>query len=111
MAWQRSSVRARLAPSKIILAKSEKNVRPCRKPGVVRASFYPDERGPELAERMPGSRKKSNRKSTEEPPGEFLSDDFRDDTSRFLDEVKRQIERRKEPHPAPKLGPPKRQKR
>ena len=60
---------------------------------------------------MPGNRKKSNRKSTEEPPGEFLSDDFRDDTSRFLDEVKRQIKRRKEPDPAPKLGPPKRQQR
>ena len=111
MAWRRSSVRARLAPSKIILAKSEKNTRPCRKPGVVRACLYAGEHGPELAERMPGNRKKSNRKSTEEPPGEFLSDDFRDDTSRFLDEVKRRIKRRKEPDPAPKLGPPKRQKR
>ena len=75
------------------------------------ASLHVDERGPELAERMPGSRKKSNRKSTEEPPGEFLSDDFRDDTSRFLDEVKCQIKRRKEPDPEPKLGPPKGQKR
>jgi hypothetical protein len=65
---------------------------------------------PKLAERMPGSRKKSNRKSNEELPGEFLSDDFRDDTSRFLDEVKRQIKWREEPDPAPKLGPPKRQK-
>ena len=111
MAWQRSPVRARLAPSKIILAKSEKTTRPCRKPGVVRASLYPDERGPELAERMPESRKKSNRKSTEEPPGEFLSDDFRDDTTRFLDEVQRQIKRRKEPERAPKLDPSKRQKR
>jgi hypothetical protein len=44
-------------------------------------------------------------------PGEFLSDDLRDDTSRFLDEVKRQIKRRREPGPQPKLGPPKRQKR
>jgi hypothetical protein len=60
---------------------------------------------------MPGNRKKSNRKSPEEPPGEFLTDDFRDDTSRFLDEVKRQIKRRKDPEPAPKLGPQKRQKR
>ena len=66
---------------------------------------------PKLAERMPGSRKKSKGKSTDKPPGEFLSDDFRDDTSRFLDEVKRQIKRRKDPEPAPKLGPPKRQKR
>jgi hypothetical protein len=60
---------------------------------------------------MPGKRKRSNRKSAEEPPGEFLTDDFRDDTSRFLDEVKRQIKRRKDPDPAPKLGPPKRQQR
>jgi hypothetical protein len=60
---------------------------------------------------MPGSRKKSKGKSTKEPPGEFLNGDFRDDTSRFLDEVKRQIKRRKEPDPEPKLGPPKRQKR
>ena len=64
---------------------------------------------------MAGERKQSKRKSPQEPigvpPGEFLSDDFRDDTSRFLDEVKRQIERRKEPYSAPKLGPPKRQKR
>jgi hypothetical protein len=64
---------------------------------------------------MPPDRKKSSRKSANElagkPPGEFLSDDFRDDTSRFLDEVKRQIKRRKEPDPAPKLGPSKRQKR
>ena len=64
---------------------------------------------------MPGDRKKSKPKSPQEPadkpPGEFLSDDFRDDTTRFLDEVKRQIKRRKEPQPAPKLGPPKRQKR
>ena len=58
--------------------------------------------------------RKSSRKSANElagkPPGEFLSDDFRDDTLRFLDEVKRQIKRRKEPDPAPKLGPSKRQK-
>jgi hypothetical protein len=78
---------------------------------VVRASLYADEHGPESAERMPGNRKKSNRKSSQEPPGEFLSDDFRDDTSRFLDEVKRQIKRRKDPEPAPRLGPPKRRQR
>jgi hypothetical protein len=64
---------------------------------------------------MPLDRKKSSRNSANElagtPPGEFLSDDFRDDTSRFLDEVKRQIKRRKEPDPAPKLGSLKRQKR
>jgi hypothetical protein len=78
---------------------------------VVRASLYADDHDTESAESMPGNRKKSHRKSADEPPGEFLTDDFRDDTSRFLDEVKRQIKRRKEPEPAPKLGPPKRQQR
>ena len=43
------------------------------------------------------------------PPGEFLSEDLRDDTSRFLDEVKRQVSRRKQPD-QPKLGPPQRAK-
>jgi hypothetical protein len=53
------------------------------------------------------------KRATEEtpaPPGEFLSEDLRDATTRFLDEVKRQVKRRKEPEPAPKLGPPKRRK-
>jgi hypothetical protein len=63
---------------------------------------------------MAGERKKSKRKSPEEaavePPGDFLSDDFRDDTSRFLNEVKRQIKRRMAPEPALRLGPPKREK-
>jgi hypothetical protein len=82
---------------------------------VVRASLYADEHIPDHPGEMPPDREKSSRKSANElagkPPGEFLSDDFRDDTSRFLDEVKRQIKRRKEPDPAPKLGPSKRQKR
>ncbi len=64
---------------------------------------------------MAGERRKAKRRSPEEqgdePPGEFLSDDLRDDTSRFLDEVKRQIKRRREPEPAPRLGPPDRQRR
>jgi hypothetical protein len=111
VALWRSRVRSPSAPSTTFLARSEKNTRPCRKPRVVRASLYADEHGPELAERMPESSKKSNRKSPEEPPGDFLSDHFRDDTSRFLDEVKRQIKRRKELDSAPKLGPPKRRKR
>jgi hypothetical protein len=61
-----------------------------------------------------GERRKSKRKSPQEPavepPGDYLSDDFRDDTTRFLDEVKRQIKWRKEPEPAPRLGPPKRKR-
>lgn len=52
-------------------------------------------------------RTKRRTEDTPEPPGEFLSEDLRDDTTRFLDEVKRQIKRRKEPAPTPKLGPPK----
>jgi hypothetical protein len=51
------------------------------------------------------------RKKEPEPPGEFLSEDLRDATTRFLGEVKRQIEQRKERKPGPKLGPPNRQKR
>lgn len=42
------------------------------------------------------------------PPGEFLTEDLRQETARFLHEVKRQIKRRKEPDEKPKLGPPKR---
>ena len=41
------------------------------------------------------------------PPGEFLSEDLRDDTTRFLNEVKRQVSRRKQPEKHPRLGPPK----
>lgn len=42
----------------------------------------------------------------ETPPGDFLSDDLRDETARFLEEVKRRIKKRKEPNGEPKLGPP-----
>jgi hypothetical protein len=45
-----------------------------------------------------------------EPPGDFLSDDLRDATTRFLDDVKRQIEQRRELAKEPKLGPPRRSK-
>jgi hypothetical protein len=45
------------------------------------------------------------------PPGEFLSEDLRDDTTRFLDEVKRQVTWRRQPDLQPKLGPPKRSNR
>lgn len=50
-------------------------------------------------------------KGKKTPPGDFLSDDMRDETARFLDEVKRQIKKRKEPKQEPKLGPPRRDKR
>jgi hypothetical protein len=58
-------------------------------------------------------RERRTKRKTEdmpEPPGEFLSEDLRDATSRFLDEVKRQVKRRKEPDTEPKLGPPERRK-
>jgi hypothetical protein len=48
------------------------------------------------------------RKREPEPPGDFLSDDLRDATTRFLDEVKRQIEQRREMANEPRLGPPRR---
>jgi hypothetical protein len=51
------------------------------------------------------------RKDAPEPPGEFLSEDLREATTRFLDEVKRQIKQRRESKPEPKLGPPRRPKR
>jgi hypothetical protein len=40
------------------------------------------------------------------PPGEFLSEDLRHETARFLDEVKNQIERRKQHPRSLRLGPP-----
>jgi hypothetical protein len=51
-----------------------------------------------------------SRKEPDRLPGEFLSDDLRDATSRFLDEVKRQVKRRRESPPQPRLGPPRRPK-
>jgi hypothetical protein len=58
-------------------------------------------------------RERRTKRETEdmpEPPGEFLSDDLRDATSRFLDEVKRQVRWRRESDAEPKLGPPERRK-
>jgi hypothetical protein len=51
------------------------------------------------------------RRDEKTPPGDFVSDDLRDETARFIDEVKRQIQRRREPNGEPKLGPPRRPKR
>lgn len=55
---------------------------------------------------MKDREEKPRRKEEDTPPGDFLSEDLRDETARFLDEVKRRINRRKEPNEEPKLGPP-----
>jgi hypothetical protein len=51
---------------------------------------------------------KSPSRKEPEPPGDFLNEDLREATTRFLDEVKRQIRQRREPAQQPKLGPPRR---
>lgn len=40
-----------------------------------------------------------------EPPGHFVSDDLREQTARFLEDLRRRI-RREKAEPGPKLGPP-----
>jgi hypothetical protein len=50
---------------------------------------------------------KPMRKKGEQPPGEFVSDDLRTETGRFLDELKERLARERAEEP--KLGPPKRQ--
>ncbi len=42
------------------------------------------------------------------PPGEFVSDELRSQTARFLDDVKRRL-RGEHAEEEPKLGPPRRQ--
>jgi hypothetical protein len=39
------------------------------------------------------------------PPGHFVSDELRDQTARFLEDLRRRI-RREKAEPGPKLGPP-----
>ncbi|HMI99658.1 MAG TPA: hypothetical protein VK488_07495 [Gaiellaceae bacterium] len=39
------------------------------------------------------------------PPGQFVSDDLRMETARFLDELRKRLNREK-PEAEPKLGPP-----
>jgi hypothetical protein len=39
------------------------------------------------------------------PPGHFISDDLREQTARFLEDLRRRI-RREKAEPGPKLGPP-----
>jgi hypothetical protein len=41
------------------------------------------------------------------PPGDFVSDDLRAETARFLEELKKRRGRKK-PESEPKLGPPRR---
>jgi hypothetical protein len=60
---------------------------------------------------MTADRDDEPRPKDRRPPGDFLSEDMRAETARFLDEVKRQIRKRKEPKEEPKLGPPRRDKR
>jgi hypothetical protein len=55
---------------------------------------------------MSDSEEKPRRKDEDTPPGDFLSEELRDETARFLDEVKRRINKRKEQNERPKLGPP-----
>jgi hypothetical protein len=40
-----------------------------------------------------------------EPPGHFVSDDLREQTAQFLDDLRKRI-RREKAEPGPKLGPP-----
>ena len=40
-----------------------------------------------------------------EPPGQFVSDDLREQTAQFLDDLRKRI-RREKAEPGPKLGPP-----
>jgi hypothetical protein len=58
----------------------------------------------------PPKSEQPRKKKAPEPPGEFLNEDLREATTRFLDEVKRQIRQRRELGKGPKLGPPKRRK-
>jgi hypothetical protein len=40
------------------------------------------------------------------PPGDFTSDELRQDTERFLDELRRRTEKKKQREPHKKPGPP-----
>jgi hypothetical protein len=51
---------------------------------------------------------KPRAQGAETPPGDFLTDDLREETARFLDEVKRRIRKGKESRQEPRLGPPSR---
>jgi hypothetical protein len=58
---------------------------------------------------MTDREEKHRTKRAETPPGDFLSDDLREETARFLEEVKRRI-KGKEPTEELRLGPPARRR-
>jgi hypothetical protein len=47
------------------------------------------------------------KKKRSSPPGDFVSDDLRANTARFLEELKQRL-RTARAHQAPRLGPPRR---
>jgi hypothetical protein len=47
----------------------------------------------------PGNQPESSYARQPEPPGEFVSDELRDDCARFLDELRTQLHRREEARP------------
>jgi hypothetical protein len=59
---------------------------------------------------MTDREEKHRTKRAETPPGDFLSDDLREETARFLEEVKRRIKKGKESTEELRLGPPARRK-
>jgi hypothetical protein len=40
------------------------------------------------------------------PPGDFTSDELREDTTRFLDELRRRAEKKQQREPRKRPGPP-----
>jgi hypothetical protein len=49
--------------------------------------------------------KEPNDERESTPPGHFVSDDLRQQTARFIDQLKKRLSREK-PDSGPKLGPP-----
>jgi hypothetical protein len=49
--------------------------------------------------------KEPNHERKSMPPGHFVSDDLRQQTARFIDQLKKRLSREK-PDSGPKLGPP-----
>jgi hypothetical protein len=47
-----------------------------------------------------------NGRRPRQPPGDFTSDDLREDTARFLDELRRRADKKKLRAPYKKPGPP-----
>jgi hypothetical protein len=49
--------------------------------------------------------KEPNHERESTPPGHFVSDELRQQTARFIDQLKKRLSREK-PDPGPRLGPP-----